>query len=84
MTRFSYATQPVTGKQDVYRIIWYKGEGESKQELCSGEISLTGTEEGVAAALAFAANDIRKANPDLFIEDVETEPFMEIFEEDNQ
>ena len=84
MTHFSYATQQVTSKQDVYRIIWYKGEGESKQELCSGEISLTGTEEGVAAALAFAANDIRKANPDLFIEEVETEHFMEIFEEDNQ
>ena len=85
MTVFTYTTQHVSDKPDTYKITWYKGEDEGKQELCSGEVTLTGTEEGVAAALTFAANDIRKAHPDLFIEDVEEgEPFMEIFEEDNQ
>lgn len=84
MTIFTYTTQKVADKQNTYKITWYKGEEEAKQELCSGEVTITGTEQGVAAALTFAAADIRKAHPDLFIEDIEAEPFMEFIEEDNQ
>lgn len=83
MTTFTYTVQTVAEKQNTYKITWYKGEEESKQELCSGEVTITGTEEGVTAALTFAADDIRKAHPDLFVEDI-VEPFMEVIEEDNQ
>lgn len=84
MPVFTYTTQQVPDSQGTYEIIWYKGEGETKQELCSGFVTLSGTDEGIASALAFAANDVRVAHPDLFVEDVPEEFMAETFMEENQ
>lgn len=60
---FSYA--PVEGKPSTYRIAWEK----DGVEIVSTEMTVTGTLEGVEAALRFAAEDLREANPDLFVPD---------------
>ena len=75
MATFSYTVQEGT-TEGAYTITWYKGEGEAKEELCSGAVMLKGTVVGVEAAIAFAADDIRKAHPDLFMEDAPEDPMM--------
>ena len=66
----------VEGKPSTYRIAWEK----DGVEIVASEVTLSGTEEGVEAALRFAADDLRQANPDLFIPDP-AEMHSENFEE---
>ncbi len=46
-------------------------------EICSRQIKVTGTDEGIAEALRFAAADLRDQNPALFVDDTNLGPIME-------
>lgn len=72
--KFSEATE----KANVYKVGWTK-DGE---ELVSSEVELTGPEDGINAALMFAADDLREANPDLFAEEITEELIIEEVSED--
>lgn len=62
---YVFTHSAVEGKPSTYRIAWEK----DGVEVVSSEVTLAGTEEGVETALRFAADDLRQANPDLFIPD---------------
>ena len=73
---YTFTHAAVEGKPSTYRIAWEK----DGVEIISSEVTITGTSEGVEAALRFAGDDLRQANPDLFVPDV-TDTGIEDMEE---
>lgn len=66
MTEFKRFSEE-TERAHVYRIGWLKDGAE----LISSEVEIVGKEEGLNAALIFAADDLRNANAELFISDAD-------------
>lgn len=59
MTSWSY-----TSKGNVYTITWTNTE--TGKEICSDSVTITGVENGIMAALASEAQNIRERNIDKF------------------
>lgn len=63
---FTYALK--SGTTNTYTITWKDG----KTVICSGDVTLNGTEEEISKAIAANAMALRKQNALLFVDDFET------------